>query len=352
MEQKEVSRRDFFRKTAVITGAAAAAYSLEERELLAFQQREGGAPPMGGAPGQGGPPPGGARGAQVAIPDIPGPVPTFKLGGIPVSRLLAGHNLVVGQAHEGGSGLIYVSSLLRAYFTEAKVLETFSAYEKSGINISGARMAANMLAYSKKYMAQGGKLAWLAGISSEKDIAMATEMGARFGYVHGNTADGFLRNNGNVAEGCAKLLDAMRKANLVSGICCHNIDVVVACEKAGVETAFYIKTFNPVNYYMNGTGVPANAQGAVVAADKAVQEEAAKKVADVMAGVKVPFIGFKTLGAGRANPTQAFTDSFKLGCDGILVGMYDFQVAQNANLVKKIMLEKDKLGRTRPWVES
>ncbi len=353
MELQKVTRRNFF-KTATVAGAAATALSWEEQNLLAFQQGQG-APPQGGAARQGGgsgdgeaPP---ARGQQVVIPDIPGPVPTLKLGGVPVSRLIAGHNLVVGQAHEGGSGLIYVSSLLRAYFTEAKVLETFGAYEKHGINCSGARMAANNAEWSKKYMAQGGKLSWLAGISNEGNIPMAVDMGSKFGYVHGNTADGALKA-GNAAEAIAKLLDAMRKAKMISGVCCHNIDVVVACEKAGVKPDFYIKTFNPVNYYMNGTGVPANTGGAVFATDQAVKDQAIKAVTDVMASVKVPWIGFKTLGAGRANPTQAFTDSFKYGCDALLVGMYDFQVAQNANLVKKIMLEKDKLGRTRPWIES
>jgi hypothetical protein len=32
--------------------------------------------------------------------------------------------------------------------------------------------------------------------------------------------------------------------------------------------------------------------------------------------------------------------------------MYDFQVAASANLVKKLLQEKDKLGRTRPWYDS
>jgi hypothetical protein len=184
MEQKRVSRRSFFKKTAALTGAAAAVYSMEDLNLLAFQQGQG------GDPARGGPPQGfGRGGAQPTVPDIPGPVPTLKLGGIPVSRLIAGHNLLVGQAHDSGSGLIYISSLLRAYFTEPKVLETFAQYEKNGINCSGARMAANNTAWAKKYIAQGGTLNWMAGISSENDIPTAVDMGCKFGYVHGNTAD-------------------------------------------------------------------------------------------------------------------------------------------------------------------
>jgi len=282
-------------------------------------------------------------------------VPTLKLGGLEISRLIAGHNLVVGQAHESGSGLLYISGLLRAYFTEDKVLETFAMYEKHGINCSGARMADDMLGYVKKYQAKGGKLKWMAGISTENDIKMALDMGCQLGYVHGNMADGALRQPDGAAA-IGKLMDAIQKAKMVAGICCHSIDVVTACEKAGVKPQFYIKTFNPVNYYMNGGGVPDRpAGGATGLSSEAAKVEAdasAKRVTDVMATIKVPFIGFKSLGAGRALPSAAFKWSFENGCDGMLVGAYDFQVAANTNLAKQILQAKDKITRTRPWFES
>jgi len=339
MDQRIVSRRSFFKKATVLTGAAAAVYSMEENNLLGFQQR------------QGGPPQGGGRGpAQVAVPDIPGPIPTLKLGGIEVSRLIAGHNLLVGQAHDSGSGLIYISSLLRAYFTEAKVLETFAMYEKHGINCSGARMAANNSDWAKKHMAQGGKLNWMAGISSENDIPMALSMGCKLGYVHGNTSDAAIRQ-ANGTDLIAKTLDAIRKAKMVGGICCHSLEVVTSCEKAGIKPDFYVKTYNPINFYMTGGDGPA-AAGAASTPDQAAREKAAKEVVDVMASVKVPWVGFKVLAAGRVSPNQAFAGCFKNGCDALLVGMYDFQVAAGANLTKKILQEKDKLGRTRPWIES
>jgi len=349
MEQRTVSRRSFFKKAAVLTGAAAGVYSMEENNLLAFQQRQGGAPPARGADGA---PQGGRRGgAEAALPDIPGPVPTLKLGGIEVSRLIAGHNLLVGQAHDSGSGLIYISALLRAYFTEEKVLETFAMYEKHGINCSGARMAANNSAWAKKYMAQSGKLTWMAGISSENNIPMALDMGCKLGYVHGNTADAAIRQ-ANGTDLIAKQLDAIRKAKMAAGICCHSLEVVTSCEKAGIKPDFYLKTYNSINYYMTGGGGPAGSAGAASAPDQAAREEAAKAVIDAMASVKVPWIGFKVLAAGRVSPNQAFTECYKNGCDGLLVGMYDFQVAAGANLTKKILQEKDKLGRTRPWYES
>jgi len=367
MEQKKVNRRSFFQKTAALAGAAGAALSLEERQLLAFQQGQGGppqggppqgGPPQGGPP-QGGPPQGGppfgGRGpgrGQPAVPDIPGPIPTIKIGGLEVTRLIAGHNLVVGQAHDGGSGLIYVSSLLSAYFTEDKVLETFAMYEKHGINTSGARMAANMAGYIKKYRAQGGKLNWMAGISSDRDLPMAADLECKLGYVHGNTSDALIGQPDGTDQ-IAKLLDGIRKAKMVGGICCHSLDVAIACDKAGVKPDFYMKTFNPHNFMMTGAGVPAAPRGSLFdQAEKDGAEKSAKLVRDFMASVKVPWIGFKTLAAGRVYPSDAFEWSFKHGCDALLVGMYDFQVANNANMIKKVLQGKDKIERTRPWLES
>ncbi|MCX6544392.1 MAG: hypothetical protein NTV05_08250, partial [Acidobacteria bacterium] len=69
-----------------------------------------------------------------------------------------------------------------------------------------------------------------------------------------------------------------------------------------------------------------------------------------MASVKVPWIGFKVLAAGAIAPRDAFKFCFQNGCDFVVAGMYDFQVADNTNVAKQILLDKDKLGRTRPWL--
>jgi hypothetical protein len=358
MEHKEVSRRGFFSKTATLAGAAGAILSVEEQHLMAFQQ----GPPQGRPQGE----PGG-RGGPPVVPDVPGPIPTIKIGGIEVTRLIAGHNLVVGQAHEGGSGLIYISGLLKAYFTEDKVLETFAAYEKYGINTSGARMAANMAGYVKKYMARGGKLNWMAGISSERDIPMALDMGCKLGYVHGNTSDALIRSEGGVTA-IGKLLDAIRNAKMAGGICSHDLAVPMACEKAGIRPDFYLKTFNTANFMLTNAGVPSGsgpgegrgggeggrsgANAAPLVLSGPVAEQAAKTHIDFMASVKVPWIGFKVLAAGRVAPADAFPYCVKQGCDALLVGMYDFQVQANANLAKQVFLDKDKLGRTRAWYTS
>lgn len=78
-------------------------------------------------------------------------------------------------------------------------------------------------------------------------------------------------------------------------------------------------------------------------------ETTPKQTAAFMANIMVPWMGFKVLGAGALAPREAFTYTFKNGCDFICVGMYDFQVADNVNTAKSLLQDKDKLGRTRIW---
>ena len=213
--------------------------------------------------------------------------------------------------------------------------------------ISTARMAANMADYMKKYKERGGNLTWMAGISSERDIPLAVETGCKLGYVHGNTSDRVI----TAADGTdqiAKLLDQIREAGMVGGICCHSLDVPMGCDKAGIKPDFYVKTVNPVNYYMNGGSLPeSRGEGSPDLVDQAVKE-----TSEFFASVDVPWVGFKVLGAGRAVPSTAFEYCLKLGCDALMVGMYDFQVADNANRAKALFQAKDNIERSRPWLES
>lgn len=356
MAAEKVSRRGFFRKAGTLAATTAAVYSWEELNLVAHQQPQE-QPPQGRGAGRG-------RGAQ-AMPDVPGPMPMGKLGKLQVSRLIAGHNLVVGQAHS--RDLLYTSQLLRAYFTEEKILETFAMYEKKGINASLARMSAQMIDPIKKYMKAGGKLQWFAGISADqagsisRDLDMALDMGAVSGYVHGNTGDALFRAKNIDAIG--KAVETMRKAGLVAGVGSHLLDVPMAVEKAGIKPDYYLKTFHSGNYWSAGPPKEpdpkwkpsetelAQAELGAWGTRNNIWDTTPKQTAAFMASVKVPWIGFKVLAAGALSPREAFKYSFQNGCDFIAVGMYDFQVADGANITKQIlMVEKDKLVRTRPWL--
>ena len=57
-------------------------------------------------------------------------VPTGKIKHVEISRLICGGNLIIGSAHD--RDLLYVASLMRHYFTDRKIIETWQTCEECG----------------------------------------------------------------------------------------------------------------------------------------------------------------------------------------------------------------------------
>src|SRR5512133_251749 len=104
------SRRSFLKKSATVAVAAPLVRSLEEYALAAQETK----PAASSAP------------AQKAT------VPMGKIGKVSISRLICGGNLISGYAHS--RDLMYVSPLLKHYFSDEKILETWALSEQHGIN--------------------------------------------------------------------------------------------------------------------------------------------------------------------------------------------------------------------------
>ena len=67
-----------------------------------------------------------------------------------------------------------------------------------------------------------------------------------------------------------------------------------------------------------------------------------------MKTLKKPWIGFKILAAGAINPRRGFQYAFESGADFIHVGMFDFQIKEDALITKRILSRK--LNRERAWI--
>ncbi len=66
-----------------------------------------------------------------------------------------------------------------------------------------------------------------------------------------------------------------------------------------------------------------------------------------MKSVAKPWIAFKVLAAGAIYPRDAFPYAFKNGADFIAVGMFDFQIKENSDLLRKVVRVCQ--NRERPW---
>jgi hypothetical protein len=298
--------------------AGAAAISFEEKALLAHAEEK-----------------------KAPVPETPAPgkMPTGQLGELTVSRLICGGNLISSIAHS--RDLVYVSSLLRNYFTDEKVLETFELAEKHGVNTAILRLDDHTLRLINQYWREKrGEMQWIAQVKPREtdlttDIKRAVDGGATGVYIQGETGDRFVKNNR--VDMLVKAFEYIEKMGVVAGIGAHLVEVLKACKKANLHPDFFMKTFNAKSYW--SAGCPER--------HDSVWEETPQETAEFMKTCETPWIAFKVLGAGAIPPAEGFRYAFENGADFICVGMFDFQVAEDARIVRELL--GNNLQRTRPW---
>jgi len=313
-----MNRRDFLRKSAAVSVGVASALSIEEQVLLAHadEPEKKPAPPAG----------------------VPKPFPKGKIGEVEISRVICGGNLISGFAHS--RDLIYVSSVVKHYFTDEKVFETFRLCEANGINTAMLKLDDDTLRLLKSYWhEQGGNIQWIAQIVSPDnllaDVGKSLDNGAAGVFTTGQMGDELVRK-GRV-DLLAKTVEAIKAQGAIAGVSCHDIQVVLECEKAGVNPDFYMKTFHHHDYWSAG---PKERNDSVF-------DETPDKTIETMKTLDKPWVAFKVLAAGAITARAGFEFAVKNGADFMCVGMFDFQVEEDAAIAKDI-IEKHK-DRTRPW---
>jgi len=311
MAEKKSDRRNFLKSTAVVSAVAAAGLSLEDKILLAQ------------APSKAKP----ATAAKSAPKAATAPM--GKIGNVKISRLICGGNLISGFAHS--RNLVYVSELMKKYFTDDKVMETWEACEQAGINTMVSIINDHTLRLIKRHRKNGGKLQWLAQMHSKTDkplemCKLAVDNGAVGAFIQGMYADKMVRDkSGKGIDALHKSVAFLKQNKLIAGVGGHTLESPKVCEKEKVDLDFYFKTFNAESF---NAGSP---------------EETLK----FMSKITKPWIAFKVLAAGSINPTKGFKHALQSGADFMCVGMFDFQIKHDAQIVKGIFARGVK--RDRPW---
>jgi len=321
------TRRDFLKKSVAATAAVPLVASLEEYALLAQEGRAAAPPPA-------------SAGQE--------PFPTGTIGKLKMSRIICGGNLISGYAHS--RDLMYVSQLLKAYFTEEKIMDTWALCEEHGIDtMISIPEDKKALETWRKYRARGGKIQCIAQLAPPKsDLATPIKQAADAGMVGavlvGNQGDAWTRED--AVDKIDQFVSLAKAQSLVVGVGGHELRTPLVVEAAGIKPDFYMKTLHSTNYW--STRRPDQQKEVIdnYGADNywcMDPEETIKAMQDVAC----PWMAYKVLAAGAIHPRAGFKHAFQNGADFCIVGMFDFQVAEDAAVARAVLKEVPQ--RKRPW---
>jgi len=292
---------------------------------------------------------------QIALNELKGVLPKGKIGTHEISRLVMGGNLIGGWAHS--RDLIYVPSLFKAYNTEKKVYETLMLCEQAGINTIniGFPSSALLQKYKKITGSTIKVITQVAPNMETKDyyefINKAVDFGADIIQIQGNQCDFLVRDN--KIEILGMMLDKIRSHGITAGMGAHTVDALIACEEKGIIPDYYMQTMHHDRYWSahpRENRVAFEVDGERYLDHNRFHDNCfclfPDRTVEFVNRTKVPVMGFKVLAAGAIEPKDGFKWAFENGADFICVGMFDFQVTEDVNIVLDTL---QNLNRTRTW---
>jgi len=326
---RRMGRRGFLRTSLAASVAGPLIMSVEEHRLVARAEATPAAPAAPAPPAQS--------------------LPAGRIGKLSVSRLVCGGNLISGYAHS--RDLIYVSGLLKHYFTDDRIMETWTQCERHGINTMVASPSdPHAIAVYRKYRDRGGRIQFIAQLTPSKTdldtcIKEAVDAGACAAFLVGNQGDQWVREGAVGLVG--QMVERIRAQGLPAGVAGHEIRTIKEVERAKIAPDFYVKTLHHENYWSHRQ----SGQDKEVIDNYGIDNYWCREPVETirfMSELARPWIAYKVLAAGAIHPRAGFRYAFENGADFALVGMFDFQVAENVAVAAQILGEK--LERQRDWM--
>lgn len=294
-----------------------------------------------------------ARPQQAAPPGAEQRVPQAELvPGMTIGRMLLGGNLLTHYTHS--RDLRYVYTLAARYNTKEKIFETMALAEAHGVNALVIHTAAGVVDWLQEYRHKhGGKMKWIICPTAEiqddmtayKDACkMLRDIGTDSIYLWGVQGDrlGGVSLSGNRStprpDLIAKAVEAAKDVGLPAGVGAHRLETIRCCEEHGIPADYYVKTLHSTDYPSVDIG---HDNRWSFTPDETIE---------FMKGIRKPWMAFKVMAAGAIPPRPAFTYALQHGADFALVGMFDFEIAENVGTINEVFALPAVASRSRPWI--
>jgi hypothetical protein len=292
-------------------------------------------------------------------------MPVGKIGNVSMGRLICGSNLIGTNMHE--RDLSYVRDLSSRYAVKERIWMAMKKCQEHGIDTFNLKAnnfrQFDLATYQTEY---GGKIQWIADVIAGTDLARFEpvllahlKLGPSAVYLWGGSTDQWYFNKQE--RNIVRAYEIMRKydngGKIAVGFCAHRIEPIEWIEKEGLKPDFYHLTLHHDRYW---SAHPKENREPLEMFDQKYRNSIdhtrycdnlyctdADKVIEVMQSVKVPFIAFKVMAAGAIKPEDGISYAFKNGADFACIGMFDWQVEKDAEIVRAAVdAAKD---RKRPW---
>jgi hypothetical protein len=173
-----------------------------------------------------------------------------------------------------------------------------------------------------------------------EELKKIIDYGATSLYIQGACGDKLVKTGR--MDLLKEAMEFVRSQGMLFGIGAHSIQVPIECEKAGLKPDYYFKTMHHDRYW--SAHPRENREEWSVDTQRSKDHNKIhdnmfdlfpEQTVEVFSKIDVPLFGFKVLAGGAIQPKDGIRYAFENGADFVCLGMFDFQLVEDANLLLK-----------------
>jgi hypothetical protein len=185
--------------------------------------------------------------------------PQTEVGGIRVSRLVAGSNWWLGFSHQTRAKTDWI----KGYQTSERIADALEVFLREGVNLTMSPPSPLMdEARSRAEQRAGAPLCWICTPIFEltpegpdwgdaaRAFDAAAASGAAFCWPHTAVTDRLYDGLAGTIRFMDRLCAMVRERGMIPGLSTHRPEVIRVADQTGLDVASYICIYNPIGFLM------------------------------------------------------------------------------------------------------